>query len=299
MTPQLIDALPSDIAAKLEQLGTQTNAPAIAMKLERPLIVFDVETTGMNPYGDRIIELGAIKQHPDGRLESLRRRFNPGCEIPAVVVAIHHISNDDIRDEPFFEGEAAKSVFDFFLGCDLGGFGLLKFDVPILREEFRRAGLEWNLKDVHLVDALKIYHMKEPRNLSAALRFYCNEELRDAHSAFADAEATFKVLAGQLQRYQDLPHDVEALDEICNPAFPDKVDEDGKLRWQDGEVIVNFGQKAGIPLRHLVTSEPNFLRWILNKNFSDEVKLIVREALAGRYPVREAIVKADAARIED
>jgi DNA polymerase-3 subunit epsilon len=298
MTPLLIDALPSDLVAKLEQLGAQTTAPAIAMPLARPLIVFDVETTGMNPYGDRIIELGAIKQFPDGRLETLRRRFNPGCDIPAVVVAIHGIKNEDVRDEPRFE-TVAREVFVFFDGCDMGGFGLLKFDVPILREEFRRAGLEWNLKDAHLIDALKVYHMKEPRNLAAALRFYCGEELRDAHSAFADAEATFKVIAGQLRRYQDLPRTLPELDAICNPPFPDKLDEDGKLRWQEGEVVVNFGQKAGIPLRHLAVAEPNFLRWILNKNFSDEVKQIVRDALQGRFPVRDAVPKDDPRRIGD
>lgn len=287
MRNSLAQLLDPQAAAKLEEISRTAALPPLGLELARPLIVFDIETTGMNPYEDRIVEIGALKQHPDGRVERLEQRFNPGCPIPPTVIAIHGITDAMVRDEPTFQAKAAE-LLAFFSGADIGGFGVAKFDLPTLREEFKRAGLDWDVKSVNVVDALKIFHAREPRNLTAALRFYCGEELVDAHSAYADAEATFKVIAGQLRKYPDLPHSVPVLDEICNARHADKVDQDGRLRWQDNEVVINFGQKSGIPLRTLAQREPNFLRWILNKDFSDEVKAIVREALNGRFPTRGA-----------
>lgn len=257
----------------------------LTLDLKRPLIVFDLETTGVNPYSDRIVEIGAVKQFPDGHVESLLMRINPDCEMTAAVIAVHGITNEMVADAPKFR-EVAARIYEFFADCDLGGFGLLKFDVPVLREEFRRADIFWDLEHVDIIDALRIYHTREPRNLTSALRFYCNETLENAHSAFADAEATFKVIGGQLQHYQDLPRDLEQLDQLCNPHSPDKVDADGKLRWEENEVVINFGSKSGISLRQLVRNEPNFLRWMLNKGFSEEVKAIVRDALKGNFPTR-------------
>lgn len=272
---------------KLEKqpLTLSSTTKAIEIPLERPVIVFDLESTGVNPYVDRVIEIGAVKQYPDGHIETYLQRINPECKMSDNVITIHGITNEALKGEPIF-ADVAEEVYNFFKDCDLGGFGLLKFDVPILREEFRRANIYWHLEDVHIVDALRIYHAREPRNLTSALKFYCEENLENAHSAFADAEATFKVIAGQLKHYQDLPHNISELGDLCNPKNPDKVDPDGKLRWEENEVVINFGPKTGITLRQMVKNDPNFLRWILNKGFSDKVKSIVSEALKGNFPTR-------------
>ena len=257
----------------------------MALEMERPLVVLDLETTGTNPRADRIVEFAGLKLHPDGRREALVLRINPERLIPSESRAIHGISDADVADEPTF-GKVCYRILRFLGGCDLAGFGIIRFDVPLLQAECRRAGVDFNAADAGLVDAQRIYHQREPRTLSAALRFYCGEEHDQAHSAEGDVEATLKVLEAQLEKYTDLPRSVRALDEICNPRDPDAVDPEGKIRWSDGEAVIAFGQKSGISLRELAEKESGYLRWILNKDFSTEIKAIVRDALAGKFPTR-------------
>jgi DNA polymerase-3 subunit epsilon len=178
----------------------------------------------------------------------------------------------------------------FLVGCDLGGFGVLRFDLPLLTEEFRRVGLEFSTSAVHTVDAQRIYHLREPRTLSAALRFYCADDHVGAHGAKADVLATMRVLEGEMARYPDLPVDVEGLGQYCNPRDAEALDPDGRLKWRGTEVVLAFGQKSGLPLRELVARDATYLRWILNKDFSPEVKAIVRDALDGKFPQRSASV---------
>lgn len=256
------------------------------LKLQRPLIGLDLETTGTNPRLDRIVEIAAVKIHPDGRRETWKKRVNPQRPIPAGATAIHGIRDEDVASAPTF-AEIAFDFLRFLGGSDLAGFGLIKFDVPMLAEEFRRVNLAWNATDAKIVDVQRIYHMREPRTLSAALRFYCSREHVGAHGAEADVLATLDVLEGQLERYPDLARDVEALGQLCEPGQgDDKIDPLGRLKWQDGEVAVAFGQKSGMTLRDLVAKEPSYLRWMLNKDFSPEVKQHVRNALDGKFTRR-------------
>jgi len=253
--------------------------------LKRPLVVFDIESTGINPRVDRIVELAAIKIMPDSTRIEFSMLVNPQCPIPPETTELHGISDADVADAPTFAQEAPK-LLQFLEGCDLAGFNIMRFDIPMLIEEFQRAKIHFNLQERKFVDAQKIFHQREPRNLSAALKFYCNKELVNAHSAMADTLATLEVIEGQCQMYQDLPREVEELDKISNPKDLDKIDHDGKLRWKNGQITIAFGQKAGRTLRDLVDKEPGFLRWIIKKDFSSKVKNIIKEALAGNIPTR-------------
>ncbi len=253
------------------------------LSLDRPLAVFDVEATGLNPRTDRIIELSAIRLEPRGARTSRTWLLNPTVPIPLETIAVHGITDEMVAGQPTFADKAAE-ILEFFRGCDLGGFGLLKLDVPILEEEFERCGLHFHAPGRRQFDAMRIYHRREPRDLAAALRFYCGEELDGAHGAEADAAATLRVLEGQFARYPDLTTDPEALDRELNERDPFSLDRDGRFRWLDGEVTVNFGRKKGQRLRELAEKDPSFLRWIQRGDFARDTKKIVTDALAGRFP---------------
>jgi len=255
------------------------------LQLDRPLIVFDLESTGLNPRQDRIVEIGAVKEYPDGRTEHFDRRVNPERSIPEEVVRIHGISDADVAGCPTFAA-LADEVAAFFDDADLGGFGIARFDVPLLRNEFARVGIDFGDRERRIVDAKQIYHRKEPRDLTAALRFYSGKEHGDAHSAMADAAATYEVLAGQLDRYDDLPDTPEELHEFCNPRDPAALDMDARFRWHDGEVVIAFGQKSGTTLKQLAAREPGYLKWMLNKDFAPDAKAIAENALQGIFPVK-------------
>lgn len=252
------------------------------LDLTRAIVAFDLETTGLNPHLARIVEIGAVRLHPDGTRTSLDVRLNPECPIPAETTAIHGIRDADVADAPRF-ADVAEQVAAFFSEADLAGFGILRFDLPLLRRELRDAGIEFDTSQVQVLDAQRIYHLREPRDLAAALAFYCGRDHTDAHSARADAVAAWDVLQGQLTKYADLPHSTRELGALCNPRAADAVDDEGKLRWRDGQITVAFGQKSGLTLRDLAEDEPAYLRWMLNKDFSAQVKSIVRDALQGRF----------------
>lgn len=257
------------------------------LKLDRPIAFLDIESTGAQCRIDRLIDLAVIKLWPDGRREELVYRVHPGQPIPAAVTAIHGIRDEDVKDAPPF-AEVAADVDDLLRDCDLGGYNLLRFDIPLLEEEFRRAGRTFDMAGRRVIDVQRIYHKREPRDLSAALRFYCGEEHAGAHGALADTEATIRVLEGQFERYGDLPHDVAALDAYCNPRDPNFVDREGKLVWDaEGEVVVNFGKEKGKRLRDLARFQPSYLEWMLRKNFAEEVCALIRDALQGKFPRRD------------
>jgi len=252
-------------------------------ELQRPLVVLDLESTGLNPRYDRIVEVAALKLHPDGRRERFHRRVNPQRPMPPAAASVHGLTDAVLAKEPPFVSVAGELI-GFLRGADLAGFGIAQFDLPLLRAEFARVGVTLAETDLRVVDAKVIYHRKEPRTLAAALRFYCNEEHADAHSAEADVRATLSVIEGQLARYPDLPRSVSELDRYCQPDREGAVDREGRLKWSAGEVVVNFGQKSGVLLRELAEREPKYLQWMLNRDFSPEVKAIVRDALNGKFP---------------
>ncbi len=255
----------------------------LSLKLSRPLAIFDIEATGVNPRTDRVVELAIIKLLPSGDRETHVMRVNPTIPIPAEATAIHGISDADVAGEPTF-ADLAPPIRALFEGCDLAGYNLIRYDIPMLIEEFARCKQTIDLEKRRIVDVQRIFHMRERRDLSAALAFYCGQTHDDAHGAEADTEATLSVLEGQLARYDDLPRTVEELDKLCNPKNPQWVDRAGKLKWLKGEVVINFGRKQDKPLRVVADQEPSFLNWMLKADFPLDVREIIQEALQGRFP---------------
>ena len=248
------------------------------LPLERPLVFFDTETTGTNPRADRIIEIACVKSMPDGVSSEWVRRFNPGIPIPPVSTAIHGISDADVVGAPRFR-ECAAELVAFLDGCDLAGYNITGFDLPVLRIELERAGVAFDVSQRRMVDAQRIFFSREPRNLSAAARFYCRSEHDGAHGALADARMTLRVLAGQLERYADIPRTVPELHELFCAGIDQDMDPEGRFRMVQGEPTVNFGKNRGRTLRDMSREEPGFFRWILKGDFSEQVKAIAKKYL--------------------
>jgi len=258
------------------------------LQLTRPLVIFDIEATGANWERDRIIDLAAIRLTPDGSRQTTSFRFNPGMPIPPSSTAIHGITDDDVKDAPTFD-QRLDEVEAVFHDGDLAGFNAWRFDVPLLRQEFKRAGRTFELRGRRIIDVQRIYHLKERRDLSAAVRFYLNEEHVGAHGAAADAEATLRVLDRQLEMYADLPSDVEALERFCFPTSAEAIDREGKLRWDvGGDAALAFGRFQGRKLRELAADRDGrkYLEWMLRQEFGAEVNEWVRLALEDRLPRR-------------
>lgn len=254
------------------------------LKLIRPLVVFDIESTGVSPRKDRIIELAAIKLMPNGEEISKCWLMNPSVPIPPETTAIHGISDEIVKDCPTF-ADKAKEIFEFFRDCDLSGFNADRFDIPCLEEEFARVGMAFAPSARKHVDVQRIYHKKEPRDLSAAVRFYLGRNHDGAHGAEADTRATLEVLKAQMAKYADLPQTVDEMDEYLVPHDPLNADRAGTLRWKDGELTINFGKKKGESLKKLLLNEPNYLKWILKGDFDTEVRMIIKDLLDnGRLP---------------
>ena len=254
------------------------------MKLTRPLIFFDIEATGTDTTRDRIVEIALIKNYPDGKREEKVVRVNPGIKISAEVIAIHGITNEDVAKAPGFK-EVAVSLLEFMEGCDFGGFGITRFDIPLLIEEFRRCGQTFPTNDPAILDGLTIFHRKEPRDLTAAYQFYCQKTLVGAHGARADALASQEVLFAQLERYSELPQDAQGLHGFCHKQDERFVDSRGKFLWKDGEAALNFGKFKGELLRNLVKDQRDYLDWIINDaKFSQDVIDICWKALRGEFP---------------
>jgi DNA polymerase-3 subunit epsilon len=253
------------------------------LKLKRPLAVFDIESTGINRRTDRIIDLAIIKYYPDGTQKSYTFRVHPECKIPPESTAIHGITDEDVKDCLTFK-TIAPEVKRVLTDCDLGGYNLIYFDIPILTEEFTRAGMRVNFDDRLVFDAQKIFHAKEPRDLTAALSFYCGEEHAGAHSALDDTEATLKVILGQMEMYDDLPETMEEIDELCNQRDPSWVDRRGRLRAAKGKVVINFGKYQGRSVAALVKTDLKFLEWIIRNDFPRDTQEIIQAIIDGDPP---------------
>lgn len=259
-------------------------------RLERPLAVLDIEATGVNPRADRIIELAIVKIMPKGDRQILTYKTNPGMPIPPEATAIHGITDQDVANCPLFK-TIAPDVYKALDGCDVGGYNIIRFDIPMLIEEFNRASIRFPLDNRNIIDAQRIYHKREPRDLQAALAFYCGEIFIEGHRAEADALATVRVLEGQFERYKDLPADMAELGRYCDLRDPSWADRDGKLRWLNGEITINFGKKKGEIVSALAKSDPGFLKWILKSDFATDTKEIVSKIMRGQKvdPIGSAI----------
>lgn len=262
-----------------------TNPQERSLQLQRPLVFFDLETTGLDVERDRIVELGLVKLMPDGERQTRARRIHPGMPIPAEASAVHGIRDADVADCPPFS-RIAKDLHAWLEGCDLGGYNVERFDMPLLAAEFRRVQLVFPAADTLVVDAFRIFAQREGRDLTSAYRFYCAKELQGAHGAEADILATVEVLEGQLVRYPDLPTDVAGLHAVCHPVDPNAVDSGGRLIWKNGEAVISFGKHRGRTLREMSTQEPGYLRWLISGDFATDLKEIATQALRGSFPTR-------------
>ena len=254
------------------------------LNLSRPVVFFDLETTGVDVAKDRIIEIALIRIYPDGARDSLVRRVNPGMPISPGAYAVHGICDDDLKSSPRFE-ELAEMVFQYFQGCDLGGYNITAFDLPVLAEEFLRAGITPDFSACHVIDAQQIFFKKEKRTLEAALQFYCGKTLENAHSAEADTLAVIDVLLGQLERYEDLCGSVERLHHYCKAenAF---IDYARRLVRQGEEVCYNFGKHKGKSVREILAKEPGYHQWVIASDFPLYTKHCLQETVdALRKPV--------------
>lgn len=282
------------------------------LKLYKPLIVFDLETTGLDLVKDRIIQISYIKVYPDGQEERGNHFVNPCRSIPAEVTAITGITNEMVKDAPTFK-DLGPTLRDTFSGCDFAGFNSNHFDVPMLAEEFLRANIDLDFSKCHLVDMQTIFHKMEPRNLSAAYKFYCGREMKDdftAHRADEDTEATYRVLKGQLEMYSAdkqsdeercLPNDISKLAEFSKTN--DNVDFAGRIVWkavtdgrgrqlkdQNGNAVrrevFNFGKYKGYAVAEVLQRDPGYYSWILNGDFTNNTKQVLT-----RIRLREMVKK--------
>ena len=255
------------------------------IKLERPVVFLDLEATGVWPEKDRIVEIALIKIMPDGKEELFHTRVNPEMKIPPESIAIHHITDEDVKGAPTFR-EIARKVLSFLEGSDLGGFGLERLVIPLLQKEFRLAEVSFDFNRCYFLDAKKVFTLKERRDLETACRFYLQKNLENAHSALADARASLEVFRAQLEKYPDLPRGVKEIHEVTRMDSWVYVDESQRFRWWNGEAYFNFGKKDiyGKSLREVTKEKPEFLDWMLNQNFSPEVQCIVADALKGIFP---------------
>lgn len=259
----------------------------LPLKTDRPLAFFDIESTGTNVRTDRIIDLAIVKIHPDGRREQHTFRVNPERPIPPEASRVHGISDADVKDAPVFR-QIARQVLEIFEGCDLGGYNILRFDIPMLAEELGRCGVPFPFEGRRVIDPQRIFHQREPRDLSAALMFYRGKKHDGAHGALDDVVATIEVLEGQFEKYGDLPADVAALSDYCNPRDPSWADGTGKIKWVAGELTINFGSKQGAKVRDLVAKDPGYLRWMIEKNFPRDTTDLISNALKGKWPTPPA-----------
>ncbi|HMM16260.1 DNA polymerase III PolC-type [anaerobic digester metagenome] len=244
------------------------------LNLKNPLVFFDLETTGINITKDRIVEISLLKVHPNGKEEIRSRLINPEMPIPAQSTAIHGITDDDVKDSPTFK-QVAKSLADMLEGCDLAGFNSSRFDVPMLSEEFLRAGVDFDMSKRKFVDVQIIFHKKEQRTLEAAYKFYCDKELQNAHSAEADTIATYEVLKSQLDRYPDLENDVAFLSKEYS-SFNNNVDFAGRIIFDDkGVEVFNFGKHKGKPVAQVLRNEPSYYSWMMDGDFPLNTKQVL------------------------
>ncbi len=246
------------------------------LDLKNPLIFFDLETTGTNVATDRIVELSYIKLFPYER-EPQRRtiRINPEMPIPAAATAVHHISDEDVKDEKTFK-QVAKELAEVFEGCDIAGFNSNRFDVPLLVEEFLRAGVTVDFSHKKFIDVQTIFHKMEQRTLSAAYKFYCHKDLEGAHSALADTEATYEVLKAQLDKYPSLKNDVNYLSAFSTQTK--NVDLAGRFVYNDAGVeVFNFGKYKGRPVEEVLSTDVGYYGWMMNGDFTLNTKQVLTQ----------------------
>ena len=245
------------------------------LKLNRPICFFDLETTGAKVGKDRIVEIAILRVDIDKTESQKVWRINPEMEISYQAVQVHGITNEMVKSEPNF-AYYSNEIYQFIKGCDLSGFNAIKFDIPILVEELIRAKIEFDFTQIRMIDSQVIYHKKEPRNLTAALKFYCNKDLTNAHSAEADTMATYEVLKAQLDKYDGLENDMDYLSKFS--SHQNFADFAGFIGYnKEGQEIITFGKHKGKVIEDLFKTEPGYFSWIQNADFPNYTKKVLRD----------------------
>jgi DNA polymerase-3 subunit epsilon len=257
------------------------------LKLKNPIVFFDLETTGVNVTSDRIVELSYLKIYPDGTEETKTFLINPTIPIPPVTTAIHGIKDEDVKDAPVFS-EVAKSLSKILEGCDIAGYNSNKFDIPLLAEELIRADVDLDLKKRKFIDVQVIFHKKEQRTLGAAYQFYCKKELINAHSAEADTRATYEILKAQLDKYNDLPNNVDELSKFS--SHNKNVDYVGRIIMDEAGVErFNFGKYKGVGVEEVFAKDPAYYGWMMNNDFPLYTKKVLTQIkLRGAFNKKNA-----------
>lgn len=248
--------------------------PFMKLNLKRPIVFFDLETTGTDTAKDRIVELAFVKMNPNGTRDKYVKRINPQMPIPADSSAIHGIYDEDVKDAPTFK-MIGNELNNWIRGCDFGGYNSTRFDLPLLAEEFLRSGIDVDFTERAMVDVQQIFFKMEQRSLSAALSFYCGKTMENAHSAEADINATIEVLEAQLERYENLPKEAASIQEFAGSN--DMVDYARRMVMKDGAPIFNFGKHKGRKVTEVLEKEPNYYDWIMNSDFALHTKQKISE----------------------
>ncbi|PHR48138.1 MAG: DNA polymerase III subunit epsilon [Fluviicola sp.] len=249
------------------------------LNIQKPLAIFDLETTGLDISADRIVEIAILKVSPDGKEEKYEKRINPEMNISGESTSIHGISNADVKDCPTFS-ELADEIATFIGEADLAGFNSNKFDIPLLAEEFLRVKHPFKTGERKFIDVQNIFHKMEQRTLVAAYKFYCDKDLTNAHSADADVIATYEVLKAQIERYEEVENDVSFLAEFSTQNKNKILDFAGRIAQnENGEAIYNFGKHKGKTIAEIAESEPGYYGWMLNGNFPRYTKAVLKQEM--------------------
>lgn len=263
----------------------------MSLNLTKPIIFFDLETTGVNIATDRIVEISILKVFPNGNKESKTWLVNPEIEIPAEASAIHGITNEKVVTEPTFK-ELAPKVKELIADCDLAGFNSNRFDIPLLAEELMRAGIDFDMNNRKAIDVQVIFHKKEQRTLSAGYQFYCGKNLDDAHSAEADTNATYEILLAQLQKYDDIGNTVDSLSEFS--SHRDRADFAGFILYNEqGNEIFSFGKYKGKSVEEVLIENPGYFAWIQNADFPLYTKKVLKDIKERMNSVKNELSDAE------
>ena len=273
------------------------------LNIQKPLAIFDLETTGLDISVDRIVEIAILKVSPDGKEEKYEKRINPEMNISEESTSIHGISNADVKDCPTFS-ELADEIATFIGEADLAGFNSNKFDIPLLAEEFLRVKHPFKTGDRQFIDVQNIFHKMEQRTLVAAYKFYCDKDLTNAHSADADVIATYEVLKAQIERYEEVENDVNFLAEFSTQNKNKILDFAGRIAQNEkGEAIYNFGKHKGKTIAEIAESEPGYYGWMLNGNFPRYTKSVLKQEMesikAKRQEQKKRQVEKEAEKMEN
>ena len=250
------------------------------LNLNKPICFFDLETTGTNPGKDKIVEIAVLKIDTNNQKKEMVWRVNPECPIPEEASSVHGITDEMVKDQPIFK-QISKEIYNFIEGCDLGGYNIDKFDLPLLVEEFIRSGIDVSsFVKVKTVDVQTIFFKKEPRDLSSALKFYCNKDHGNAHTALDDTIATYEVLLSQLDKYDDLEPSVDFLSTLTrrnkNIDFAGRIIED-----DNGDAIFNFGKHKGKKVKEVLSKEKGYYSWMMNSDFPEYTKKVITQVKLG------------------